>query len=183
MKKIIATTALMLAAGLALAAQEVALSTNLADYAALGTMNMEATYGFARHWSVNAGVKYNPFSFGEGEKAKQLRQRAVSAGARFWPWHIYSGWWMGAKVQYQEFNEGGLVSPETSEGDRYGGGLAAGYSRMLGKHFNLDLGLGMWAGYSVYTTYACQVCGRKVDSGSRFFVLPNDVILGINYIF
>ena len=96
MKKIIATTALMLAAGLALAAQEVALSTNLADYAALGTMNMEATYGFARHWSVNAGVKYNPFSFGEGEKAKQLRQRAVSAGARFWPWHIYSGWWMGA---------------------------------------------------------------------------------------
>lgn len=183
MKKIIATAALMLAAGLALAGQEVSLSTNLADYAALGTMNMEATYGFARHWSVNAGVKYNPFSFGEGENAKQLRQRAVSAGARFWPWHIYSGWWMGAKVQYQEFNEGGLVSPETSEGDRYGGGLAAGYSRMLGKHFNLDLGLGMWAGYSVYTTYACQVCGRKVDSGSRFFVLPNDVILGINYIF
>ena len=183
MKKIIATAALLLAVGLALAAQEVSLSTNLADYAALGTINMEATYGFARHWSVNAGVKYNPFSFGEGENAKQLRQRAISAGARFWPWHIYSGWWMGAKVQYQEFNEGGLVSPETSEGDRYGGGLAAGYSRMLGKHFNLDLGLGMWAGYSVYTTYACQVCGRKVDSGSRFFVLPNDVILGINYIF
>lgn len=183
MKKIIATATLVLAAGLALAAQEVSLSTNLADYAALGTMNMEATYGFARHWSVNAGVKYNPFSFGEGEKAMQLRQRAVSAGARFWPWHIYSGWWMGAKLQYQEFNEGGIVSPETSEGDRYGGGLAAGYSRMLGKHFNLDLGLGMWAGYSVYTTYACQVCGHKVDSGSRFFVLPNDVILGINYIF
>lgn len=183
MKKMIATAALMLAAILALSAQELSLSTNLADYAALGTMNMEATYGFARHWSVNAGVKYNPFSFGEGEKAVQLRQRAVSAGARFWPWHIYSGWWMGAKLQYQEFNEGGLVSPETSEGDRYGTGLAAGYSRMLGKHFNLDLGLGLWAGYSVYTTYACQVCGRKVDSGSRFFVLPNDVILGINYIF
>ncbi len=182
MKKMI-VVALALLSGCMLRAQELGLSTNVADYIAGGTMNMEAAYAFARHWTLSAGVKYNPFSFGEGENTFRMRQRCVSAGARYWPWHIFSGWWLGTKLQYQEFNEGGIVSPSTSEGDRYGAGLSAGYSRMLGKHFNMDFGLGMWGGYTVYTTYSCPTCGRKVDQGRKMFVLPNDVILGINYIF
>ena len=47
-----------------LGAQNVALSTNLAGYAFLGTMNVEASYALAQHWSVNAGMRYNPFTFG-----------------------------------------------------------------------------------------------------------------------
>ena len=101
-------------------AQEISLSTNLADYAG------GAAYGFARHWSAGAGIKYNPFSFGRGEEESMLRQRLISAGTRWWPWHIFSGWWMGAKLQYQEFAQGGIVSSETTEGDRFGGGISAG---------------------------------------------------------
>ena len=71
----------------------------------------------------------------------------------------------------------------TTQGDRYGGGLSAGYSRMLGEHFNIDFGLGLWTGYSIYSIYQCQTCGRRLSSGSKAFVLPNDIILGINYIF
>jgi len=183
MKRLILSLALLAAASGALAAQEVSVSTNVADYLAGGTLNLEAAYGFARHWSVSAGAKYNPFSFGEGEDELLLRQRSFSAGARWWPWHIYSGWWMGAKLQYQEFGEGGLTDPRTMEGDRYGGGLSAGYSRMLGKHFNLDFGLGLWGGYTEYTLYQCQTCGRRLSSGSGVFLLPNDFILAVNYIF
>lgn len=164
-------------------AQEISLSTNLADYAGGGTLNIEAAYGFARHWSAGAGIKYNPFSFGRGEEESMLRQRLISAGTRWWPWHIFSGWWMGAKLQYQEFAQGGIVSPETTEGDRFGGGISAGYSAMIGKHFNLDFGFGLWGGYSVYSVYACQNCGRRLASGTKAFLLPNDLILGISYIF
>lgn len=163
--------------------QEVSLSTNLADYANRGTLNLEASWGFARHWSVEAGVKYNPFSFGEGDDQSQKRQRSIYAGAKYWPWHIYSGWWLSGDMRYQEYNEGGLSSPETVEGDRVGASVHGGYSYMVSQHFNLNLGAGVWAGRDVYRIYACPVCGRMLDSGSGFFALPSDIILSLAYIF
>lgn len=166
-----------LAAGACLGAgaQELSLSTNLADYAAGGTLNIGAAYGVSRHWTVNAQGRYNPYAL--------QRQRSLAAGTRWWPWYVYSGWWMGAGLQWQEFSEGSRRSPETSEGDRFGGSLSGGYSAMLGPHFNLDFGFGLWGGYCLYTTYACRTCGRRLNSGGRVFILPNELILGISYIF
>lgn len=167
-------------------AQEVSVSTNFLDYVNLGTMNMEASWGFARHWSANVGLRYNPFTFpGREGIADQLqaRQRTLSLGGRYWPWHIHSGWWVAGKAQYQEFNRGGLTEAETSEGDRVGGGLTGGYTYMLSPRFNLEVGAGVWTGFERYTTYACPECGRIVGSGERTFVLPNDILLGIVYVF
>ena len=164
-------------------AQNFAVSTNVVDYAEFGTMNLEASCGIARRLSVSAGIKYNPFSFGEGRNEKTDRQRTLEAGARFWPWHVFSGWWLGGKLKYQEFNRGGFVSQQTTEGDRYGGGLSGGYTFMLNPHLNLDIGLGVWTGLEKYTVYQCVRCGRTLDSGERIFVLPNDIQLSIAYIF
>ena len=166
-------------------AQELALSTNVVDYAMLGTLNLEASVGLARHWTLNAGARYNPFSFAKdgGTEQMQLRQRSVSFGMRFWPWHIHSGWWLSAKLQAQEYNEGGLRSPQTEEGERYGGGLAAGYTYMLHKHFNLEFGAGLWAGRNRFTSYACPVCGKVTGGGERTFVRPNELLLSLIYIF
>ena len=126
------------AAGLLLccsvAAQNVAVTTNVLDYVNFGTLNVEASCGIARQWSLSAGVKYNPFSFGEGKGEFADRQRSIDAGARFWPWHIYSGWWLSGKLKWQEYNRGGLLSEGSVEGDRYGGSLGAGYSFMLNTH-------------------------------------------------
>lgn len=167
----------------ALFSQSFAISTNAVDYVELGTFNIEASYGLARHWSVLAGVKYNPFSFGKGESMFQYRQRLARAGMRWWPWHVYSGWWAGARAQWQEYSKGGFASPQTTEGDRFGGGVSAGYSYMLTPHLNLDVGLGVWAGWDKYRTYACPVCGTVKVSGGRYFVLPDDLILSLVYIF
>ena len=165
------------------AAQNFAVATNVLDYVNMGTLNLEASCGLARQWSVSAGVKYNPFSFGEGVSGFADRQRSVDAGARFWPWHIYSGWWMSGKLKWQEYNKGGFVSSQAVEGDRYGGGIAAGYSFMLNTHLNLDVGLGLWGGYDKYIAYECLKCGKVVDGGGKIFVLPNDILLTISYIF
>lgn len=174
MKRII-IAALLLLCGAALAdAQELSFSTNIVDFAKSGTANLEASYGFSRHWTLSAGMKY--------DAGGATRQQLYALGGRFWPWHIYSGWWLSGKMQYQEFNEAAR-SLETSEGDRYGAGLAGGYSRMLGKHFNLDLGIGLWTGYSRYVTYACPTCGRIVDTGNKLFLLPNDLMIALSYIF
>ena len=166
-----------------LGAQNLALSTNLAGYAFLGTMNVEASYALAQHWSVNAGMRYNPFTFGSGDSVVQARQQAYALGARYWPWHIYSGWWVACKMQYQEYNAGTSRTAYTAEGDRIGSGLTGGYTFMLNPHFNLEVGLGVWAGYDKYVRYECPRCGRIVGEGSQFFLLPDDVLLMLSYVF
>ena len=61
--------------------------------------------------------------------------------------------------------------------------MKGGYSYMLGPHFNLDLGLGVWGGYEVYSVYDCPTCGRHVADGARYFVRASDNILSLSYIF
>lgn len=166
-------------------AQKFTLSTNVLDYACLGTMNLEGSYSLSRRWSLSLGAKYNPFTFRSSEPRRQLqlRQHSYSAGVRMWPWHTSSGWWFAGKARYQGYNMGGIVSQATREGDRVGAGLYAGYTHMLGPHFNLEFGLGAWAGMDWYDIYACQVCGLTIDSGKGLFVLPDDIMLALVYVF
>lgn len=155
--------------------QALALSINVVDYVQTGGVNVEASYALQRHWSVGAGMKYD----GSGKRKQQL----YSLGGRYWPWHIYSGWWLGAKMQYQEFSSAERVTYRTSEGDRFGAGASAGYSRMIGPHVNIDLGLGFWYGNAVYVRYSCPSCGSILSRGERAFFLPNDILLAVSYIF
>lgn len=183
MKKLLFITTLLLAFLPQVRAQKAALSTNLVEYANLLTLNAEGSYAVGRHWSAVAGFRYNPFSYGgEGEEFRN-RQRSFSAGARFWPWHVYSGWWFGGKLQFQEYNTGGISSKKTNEGERYGAGLAGGYTHMLLRCLNLEFGIGLWGGMDDYTTYDCPTCGLTEDKGRKFFLRPDDVIVGLSYIF
>ena len=163
------------------AAGKGSISTNVVGYANLLTLNAEGSIAVSRRWTVNAGLKYNPFAFGR-EKFRN-RQQAYYAGMRYWPWHSYSGWWLCGKMQYQEFNAGGLGRAETSEGDRVGLGLGAGFAYMVGKHFNVEFGASLWGGMEWFTTYSCPVCGDLELSGRKIFILPCDVIIAISYIF
>ena len=61
--------------------------------------------------------------------------------------------------------------------------LSARFSYMLHPHFNFSLGAGVWTGYQRYTTYACPVCGMTEDSGEKTFILPNDLMLSLTYVF
>ena len=176
---------LFLLAGGMVQAQKLSLSVNLLECAQLGTLNMDASYALGRHWSITAGARYNPFTYNEGnpERQFQARQQSYAVGARLWPWHIMSGWWFAAKLRWQEYNMGGIWSPQTREGDRFGGGLYAGYAHMLAPHMNLEFGIGLWTGADVYKVYSCPVCGLTTDSGIKSFVLPDDIMLALVYVF
>ena len=164
-------------------AQKLAVSTNALDYADFGTLNAEVSYSLSRHWGLTAGVRYNPFMYTSDGHELSARQRAFSAGTRYWPWHVFSGWWFSGKVQYQEYNRGGITSLQTREGDRYGVGAGAGYTYMLTPHLNIEFGLGGWLGLDVFTEYDCPVCGITQASGHRFFILPNDLLIALSYVF
>ncbi len=163
--------------------QKYSVSTNMAGYLNFLTINAEGSVALHQHWSLAVGAKYNPFSFGNSEQKMRNKQQAYYVGARFWPWHTYSGWWIAAKLQYQEYSSGGIISPETEEGDRWGAGLTGGYTYMVSHRLNLEFGLGFWGGVKKYALYDCPVCGLTKESGVRGFLLPNDFIIGITYVF
>ena len=163
--------------------QEFSVSTNIVGYLNLGTMNVEASYAPDRHWSLTASARYNPFSFSRDGQPMRHRQQSYSIGTRYWPWHIYSGWWVAAKLQYQEYSMGGVISPETEEGDGFGIGLSAGYSYMIHPRLNLEFGLGLWSGVKKFTVYDCTACGHTTASGTKGFILPNELLLSIVYVF
>ena len=184
LRRVIISLVLMCAA-VSAAAQKFSLSTNMLDYACLGTLNLDASCSVSRRWSITAGVRFNPFTYMEGdpEAQMQFRQQSYALGARIWPWHTMSGWWFAGKMRYQEYSFGGLWSDETEEGDRGGAGLYAGYTHMLSKHFNIEFGFGFWGGLDVYRRYSCPVCGSLVSSGKRLFILPDDLMISIAYVF
>ena len=166
-------------------ARKFSVSTNVLGYLYLGTLNMEASYGLSRHWSLNAGAKFNPFTFRLDGKDTQMqsRQQSYELGVRMWPWHVYSGWWVAAKAKYQEYNTGGIFSRKTEEGDGFGIGFSAGYSYMVHPHLNLEFGLGLWSGIKKYAVYDCPSCGLTTDSGTKGFILPNELLLSLVYVF
>ncbi len=166
-------------------AQRFSLSTNFLEWASLGTMNVEGSYSISRRVSLTAGARYNPFTFRRAnpERQFQLRQQSYSLGVRMWPWHAGAGWWLAGKGRYQEYNFGGIVGRKTREGDRAGLGLYAGYTHMLSSRLNLEFGLGVWGGLDFYKLYSCQVCGITLDQGRKGFLLPDDVMISLVYVF
>ena len=178
-----------------ISAQEFTLSTNLLDWANLGTANLQAGVSLSRHLSLHAGARYNNWNFGSVEKGNpfQNRARSASLGLRWWPWNVSSSWWFGAKAQVEEYNRGGLFRKmKTEEGLAVGLGVGAGYSWLISDHWNLDLGLGFWTGRARYPLYRCPRCGRILSSEDgrlirdrwKWFLLPsNDVQVSLTYIF
>lgn len=183
-KCLCAAVALLLGMSATASAQRFNISTNLLEYANLGTLNVDASVGVAKNWSVGAGVRYNPFSYSSEKRGVfYSRQQSYAVGARYWPWHINSGWWFGSKLRYQEYSRGGLRSDGAEEGDRYGVGIYAGYSYMLFPHFNMEFGLGMWGGGASYRQFSCPVCGVTEAEGGRMFILPDDILISLVYVF
>ncbi len=175
---------LLLAVCLPMNAQRYSVGTNAVDWLSLGTLNAEASVAVSQHYSVHLGAELNPWTFRAGDQQKQLqmRQNSYWGGFRWWPWHVYSGWWAGADLRYTVYNGGGIIKRETEEGDAYGAGLYGGYSIMITDLWNLDLGIGVWGGWKEYTTYACPLCGVTLDSGGKPFWIP-DARIAIQFIF
>jgi len=155
-----------------------------------GTIALNAHFAASRHWTVEAWFKYNNWSWNNELAEKRLRQaqRSVSAGTRYWFWSSYSGWWAGARLQWQEYSKGGLTYAGKEEGDAFGAVVGAGYSVMLSKHWNLDFGLTGWGGVKKYAYYtaeseSCPTCGRKTAEGTKGFFLPSEAIIAVMYVF
>lgn len=175
-------------------AQKVSLGTNVLEWTDFLTPNASLQLATGQHWSLEAAARYNRWSWrtaGTYEQRqvneRKARQQAYSFGARWWPWNVYSGWWIAARLQYQEYDYGGLSSftwvPDNEAGDAFGAALLAGYDLQIHKHWNLEFGLGFWGGYKFFSRYALPWCGRLLERGERMFILPDQAMISVVYVF
>lgn len=157
--------------------------TDIVTWANLGTANMNCSVAAGKNFSVHAEAQYNPWVYKTKVSQMQNKRQQYSLSARWWPWHVYSGWWLGGGAQYQEYNRGGMISQTTEEGDAVGLALSGGYTLMLNYFLNIDFSLGFWGGYKWYTQYSCPKCGRIIDDGRKFFLDANDISIALIFIF
>ena len=178
---------LLLLLPLSLKGQTYSLSTNVVDWANYGTLNVEGNVLIDRHFSFVAGGKYNPWVMNSNKHDDTVvcnKSTTLYAGARYWPWYVFSGWWIQAKAQYQSRYSTGIWRAAVDDYMAVGAGLAAGYSIMVTKSFNIDLGIGAWGGqYLKYNLYHCQDCMELRDSGQRPFIKFDDISVSLTYVF
>lgn len=170
-------------------AQNLTFSTNMLDWANLGTINGDVTVSVARRWSVGLNAEYNPwtYKFRGDDRWIYNRHRTFGLYGEWWPWYVNAGWALQFGAQYKEYAAGGFPFfkhdygerfgriPLVEEGDAVGGGLAVKYSLLLSKNWSLEFSAGAWAGWKWYTRYRCPNCGRRLEQGEGFFVAPYDV--------
>ncbi len=174
-----------------LLAQDFSLSTNIIDYLNFGTINGEVGLSISQKWSLSLSGKYNPFTFTNKNKRlsngynkqKQSKQLSFSAGGRYWPWYVNSGWFILGEAGYSAYNWGGIVSETTYQGDLYGATIGGGYALMLSKNLNIEFGAGVMLSYTDYIKYACPKCGERLANRGKFFVMPNNILLQLTYLF
>lgn len=182
MKRFLLTIAILVVSATASHAQQWSVSTNILDWANFGTINLEGSVAVARHFVLDVGGKYNPWNFRGEDNRVMNKQRMAYVGGKWYPWFSYDGWYVGAMAGIMEYASGGLIQKQTEEGLAYGGGIGGGYTLIIGKNFNLNFGAYVWGGKKDYTLYECPVCGRRLESGQKFFVMPTNITFGVTWV-
>lgn len=183
-KRILLTGALILLLPLYLTGKNhhLSIGTNTVGYLHLFTPNLNIGMSINRHWSLHLEGRYNPFLWDIGSRSFQEKQLTAALNTRYWNWYAYSGWFYEFGFQYSIYNRGGLLSPRTEEGQAMGLDFQVGYSLMLNKWTNLELGLGGWGGFKRNRKYDSPRCGKLTESGSKLFILPNTINVSLVFI-
>lgn len=184
-RQIIICILILIMAGYRAEAQKASVSTNIVEWVYLGTINAEAGVSISQHLSIAAGARYNPWKYQTPKGFDMYDQKtSIYTGVRYWPWYIFSGWWIEADLQYASFSRTGIWRPALEEGQSLGACLSFGYTIMLHQNLNLEFGAGLWGGRHLkYNLYECPKCMMLRDSGPRGFIAADKLSVSIMYIF
>lgn len=178
-------------------AQNLSVSTNVVDWADLVTMNVEVGLPVAKHFSLHAQARVNPWVFGDtgdmdekygipiedGRRIFCNKKSAVGVAVRYWPWYVFSGWWFRAKAQFSSYDRGGLIHKTRTIGDAVGLSLGVGYSFMLFANWNFEIGISGWGGMTRESYKESMMTPIISDPVWKPFILPDEVVASFVYVF
>lgn len=155
-------------------------STNVPTWLLLGTANAELQLATGSHWSVQAGIKYNPFTYAAGTPGQvHIRQLTPSAGVRYWVDSVWHGWWTGTGIVVSEYSLALPCFEQYLDGNLAGAELLSGYDFALSDRLSLSLGAGVAAAFHRTSFYRGPVCGRLKDRRKGIAIFPSDIIVAM----
>ena len=173
-------------------AQDVAIKTNLL-YDATATVNVGVEVGIAPKWTLDISGNLNAWNIDEDTK---WRHWLAQPEARYWFCERFSRHFLGFHALGGQYNFGGIknnisflgtdfskLSNSRYQGWTVGAGIAYGYAFILGKHWNLELELGVGYAYLDYDIFDCAGCGRKVGSDTHHYFGPTKAAINLVYLF
>lgn len=174
-------------------AQDVAIKTNLA-YDATASANLGMEFALTQQWTLDVSGNLNAWNMPNDMKWKHW---FVQPEARYWFCEKFAGHFLGIHAHSGQYNVGGIpnninflgtdfsrLSNSRFQGWFVGGGIAYGYAFILGKHFNLELELGIGYSYTRYDRFECAGCGRKVEENKEHhYVGPTKAAVNLVYLF
>ncbi len=174
-------------------AQQVGIKTNLL-YDATASINLGVEYRAADRWTVDLSGNYNNWTFGENKKWKHW---FVQPEGRFWFCEAFNGHFVAAHLIGGEFNVGNVrldmslfgtdyreLRDYRHEGWMAGVGIGYGYSFVLGRHWNLELEVGIGYIYTRYDKFDCASCGERLESNiPHNYFGPTKLAVGLVYVF
>ena len=175
------------------AQNNVAIKTNVL-YDLTATVNAGVEIGLAPRWTLDLSGNFNAWEIAEGKKWKHW---LVQPEARYWFCDRFMGHFLGVHAHGGQMNIGGIrnninflgtplsnLTTNRYQGWFAGAGIAYGYAFILGRHWNLELELGLGYAYSKYDTFECDGCGRKVETGlTHHYVGPTKLALNLVFLF
>ena len=184
---------LLLCCSISAGAQDWAVKTNL-FYDALTTVNLGFETRLYPKWTLDVSANYNPWSFSENKKWKQL---SLQPEARYWFCEAFNGHFLGAHLLGGIYNIGNLNSDFTFlgtdfsklqdyrfEGWMLGAGIAYGYQWLLSKHWSIEAEIGIGYVYSRYDKYECPTCGDLLeDNQSHNYFGLTKAAINLIYVF
>lgn len=191
MSKKLCLTGFLLAFPLLMWSQQIDLKTNLL-YDATLTANAGIEFAIAPRWSVDVSGNYNAWPV----RDHRWKHAMVQPEARFWFCDPFVGHFVGVHALGGIYNIGQIpnnlrflgtdfskLTDRRYQGWAVGGGVAYGYAFILGRHWNLELELGVGYVYSQYDEFECGHCGRKIGNGDHHYVGPTKAAINLVYLF
>ena len=171
--------------------QDVGLKTNLLSDGFLSP-NLGIEVGLAPRWTLDLSGQVNFWDVNRHKWKHWLAQPE----ARYWFCDRFSRHFLGFHALGGQFNIGNIknnvkflgvdYSPLTDhryQGWAVGAGVAYGYAFILGRHWNLELELGVGYAYLKFDKFECVECGRKVGDNDRHYIGPTKAAVNLVYVF
>lgn len=185
---------LLLALGTVIGAkgQDVAIKTNLLSDALLSP-NLGIEFSLAPRWSIDLSGQVNDWTVNQHKWKHWLVQPEL----RYWFCDYFAGHFLGIHALGGEYNAGHIkgginflgsdfskLADYRYQGWYVGAGIAYGYSFILGRHWDLELELGVGYVYTQFDKFQCSGCGKKIEEQvPHHYVGPTKAAINLVYVF
>ena len=183
----------LVVASLTASAQNVVVKTNLL-YDITATANLGIEFKVAPKWTVDISGNLNAWTFSDNKKWKHW---VLQPEARYWLCERFNGHFVGAHLVGGIYNMGnwntdftflgtdfGQLKEHRYEGWLVGAGIAYGYHWMLGRHWSVEVEIGIGYVYTQADKYECPRCGEQLENNKpHHYVGPTKAAVNLIYVF